>query len=248
MNTNGNTVLVTGGGSGIGLALALAFLKNENNVIICGRNLNKLEQVKKRHPAIEIFQCDVADNDQIKKMAAFCEKQYGGINVLVNCAGVFKLFNYTKGTISIEDQLSEINNNFGGPLRMIHYFLPQLLQTNNAAIVNVSSGLAYVPLTISPVYSATKAAMHAWTRSLRWQFKNTNLKVMELMPPMVDTDLLPDKFRTQPLLKPEKLAEEFMIGFKCNQEEILPGQAKLLKTMSRMAPKFIFKKLNEAIK
>jgi uncharacterized oxidoreductase len=246
MNIKGNTILITGGGSGIGLALALEFLKNDNKVIICGRNSDKLQKVKKNHPAIEIIICDVEDNEQVKNMAAVCINNYGGINVLVNNAGVFKLFNYAEGPVSIEEQLTEINIDFAGPIRVTNFFIPQLLKKNNSTIVNVSSGLVYVPLTLGPVYSATKAAIHAWTRSLRWQFKDTSLKIIELMPPLVDTDLISDEFRSQPMMKPEKLAQAFMIGFQAGHDEILPGQSKLLKLMSRLAPKFIFKKLNES--
>lgn len=244
MQTSGNTVLITGGGSGIGLSLTKAFLNQGNKVIICGRTLEKLEKVKADYPGLEIIQCDVQDDEQIKAMLEKCNSEYGGIDVLVNNAGVFESFSYTGEPFPIEKQMREINIDFSAPIRMVHYFLPDLMKKSNPAIVNVSSGLGFVPLAGAPIYCATKAGIHSWTRSLRWQLKSTNVKVFELMPPLVDTPMV-SEFKNFPMMDPEVLVAKFMKGFARDKYTITPGQASQLKMMSRFAPKFIFKALNK---
>ena len=139
----------------------------------------------------------------------------------------------------------EIDIDFTNPIRLVHYFLPQLKQSKKAAIVNVSSGLAFIPLTMAPIYSATKAGIHAWTQTIRLQLAEMkNIKVIELMPPVVDTDMVSD-LKDFPKLSPEKLVQAFWKGYIKNQEEITPGQSGQLKLMRRLAPGFIFNQINK---
>ncbi|MBV7329027.1 SDR family NAD(P)-dependent oxidoreductase [Chloroflexi bacterium TSY] len=245
MQASGKTVLITGGGSGIGLHLAKEFLKNGSKVIICGRTVAKLEQAQKENRGLEIAQCDISDSEQIQALLDKCDREFGGIDILVNNAAVFNLFDVTEGKFTLEQQLKEIDIDFSGPVRMVHYFLPGLLNRPEAAIVNVSSGLAFVPLAAAPVYAATKAASHSWTQSLRKQLSNTNVAVFELMPPVVDTEMA-DVEVTEglPKMAPAKLARQFMKGFLRNKFEMTPGLLGTLKPMSRIAPGFTFKMLN----
>lgn len=246
MQTNDKKVLITGGGSGIGLILAKTFLNAGSKVIICGRNLEQLEIVKQELSKIEIAQCDVTSDEQIKALLEQCKEDFNGIDILINNAGIFQIFDYKNGNLVIEQQVKKIDINLNGAIKMVHYFLPLLLEPKEAAIVNVSSGLAFVPLTAAPVYCATKAAIHSWTRSIRWQLKGTGIKVFELMPPLVDTSMV-QELKGFPKMQLDELATKFMMDFKHDKFEITPGPAGQLKMLSKWAPGFIFKQLNKNI-
>lgn len=241
-------VLITGGGSGIGLAIAKKFLEHNNTVIITGRNLSKLEQVKAEIPQIHIIQSDVTQEKGVQNLAQLLQMKFGGIDVLVNNAGIMNLVNASDETNDLQKQFDEIEINFNSPIRMLHYFLPQLKKSNNAVLVNVSSGLAYVTFAQAPVYSGTKSALHFWTQAIRPQLATHNIKVVELLPPVVDTKLAHDADLNDNNLKPmptEKLAALFWKDYIHGKEEITPGLSKQLKLMSRLAPRFIFKQLNK---
>ena len=238
------TVLITGGGSGVGLHIGKEFIKNGAKVIACGRTMAKLEQARAENPSLEIAECDVTSEAQIKTLLEHCDSKFGGIDILINNAGIFQAFNVNDNNTSLKHQLNEVDIDFNGAVRMVHYFLPNLLKKPEAAIVNVSSGLAFVPLAMAPVYSATKAAMHAWTQSLRHQLTKTNVKVFELMPPVVDTDMVSD-LEGLPKMPPNKLASAFLKNFTADKLETTPGQSSQLKMMRRLAPNFIFKMINK---
>ena len=224
------------------------FLSKGNTVMITGRNFSKLEKVKSELPDIHIFPCDVTQEEAVKKLVADIEKEFGGIDVLVNNAGIMLLLDTGNEANDLQQQFEEIEINLHSPIRMLHYFLPQLKKSKNAVIVNVSSGLAYVPFTQSPVYSGTKAAVHFWTKSIRPQLKPHRITVIELLPPVVDTKLAKDADLKDDNLKPmppEKLADIFWKDYANGKEEITPGISNALKIMSRLAPKFIFKQLNK---
>lgn len=248
MKQSNQKILITGGGSGIGLALAKIFLAHNNIVIITGRNLTKLEKIKAELPDIHFFQSDVTREEDVIQLAETVQDQFGGIDVLINNAGIMLLFDTGNESNSLLNQFEEIEINYHSPIRMLHYFLPQLKKSKNAVLVNVSSGLAYVPFAQSPVYSGTKAAVHFWTKSIRPQLKSHGIKVIELLPPVVATKLAEDADLKDDNLKPmspEKLAEIFWKNYTSGKEEITPGISSVLKFMSRLAPKFIFKQLNK---
>lgn len=244
MQLKSKIALVTGGGSGIGLAISKALLKEGLRVIICGRNTGKLELAKKRNPELNIEKCDITSSIDIQQLVASVTQKYGGIDILVNNAGMFAQVNYTKTVESFDMQEHEINVDFTSPLRMVHYFLPLLKSRKEAAVVNVSSGLAYVPLTLAPVYCASKAAIHSWTQSFRHQMANSNIKVFELLPPLVETDMVED-FKDQKMMHADDLARDFINGLLADKFEITPGQSGQMKLMSRLAPRFIFKAINK---
>tara|TARA_R110000868_G_scaffold409765_1_gene695939 strand:- start:2502 stop:3272 length:771 start_codon:yes stop_codon:yes gene_type:complete len=248
MKHNNQKVLITGGSSGIGLAIAKKFIENDNTVIIIGRNLSKLEKVKGENPKIYIFQSDVTDDADVGMLVDDIEEKFDGIDILVNNAGIMNLIDAGNEENNLQKQMQEIEINFNSPVRLLHYFLPQLKQSKNAVLINVSSGLAYVPFSQSPVYSGTKSALHFWTQAIRPQLKSHNIKVVELLPPVVDTKLAQDADLKDDNLKPmptEKLADIFWSNYIKGKEEITPGISSQLKLMSRLAPKFIFKKLNK---
>lgn len=248
MITTNQKVLITGGSSGIGLALAKKMLSHNNTVIITGRNLPKLEKVKAELPDLHIFQSDVTQAEEVKKLAAAMQSEFGGIDVLVNNAGIMLLLDSGNEANDLQKQFEEIDINFHSPIRMLHHFLPQLKRSEHAVLINVSSGLAYVPFAQAPVYSGTKAAVHFWTKSIRPQLKPHGINVIELLPPVVDTQLAKDADLKDDNLKPmppEKLADIFWKDYAKGREEITPGISKALKIMSRLAPKFIFKQLNK---
>lgn len=243
MNLSNKRVLITGGGSGIGLAIVKELLENGADVIACGRNKAKLEEAKSSHPKLHIEVCDVTDDSQIAQLAKIIASE-GGIDILINNAGVFENIDYTTKNQSMDLQEREINIDFVGPIRMTHHFMPMLKSKSESAIVNVSSGLAFVALASAPVYSATKAALHSWSQSLRYQLSASGVKVFELMPPLVDTEMV-SQFEGQEMMAPNELAKAFVKGFKSNKFEMTPGQTGLVKIVSRFAPKLAFKMLNK---
>jgi uncharacterized oxidoreductase len=249
MKQSNQTILITGGGSGIGLALAKKFMENDNTVIITGRNLSKLEAVQKEFPKIQIFQSDVTDDVDVRKLADDIQQKFNVVDVLINNAGIMNLVDTGNVSNDLQKQMQEIEINYNSPIRVLHYFLPLLKKSKNAVLVNVSSGLAYVSFAQAPVYSGTKSALHFWTLGIRPQLKTHGIKVIELLPPVVDTPLAhgadiaeDDNLKPMP---PEKLADIFWKDFINGKEEITPGISKQLKLMSRLAPKFIFKQLNK---
>lgn len=249
MKQSNQIVLITGGGSGIGLALAHKFMENDNTVIITGRNLNKLEKVKKENPKIHTYQSDVTDDAGVRMLSDYIQEKFDGLDVLINNAGIMNLVDTGNESNDLQKQMQEIEINYNSPVRMLYYFFPLLKKSNNAVLVNVSSGLAYVPFAQAPVYSGTKSALHFWTKSIREHLKPHNIKVLELLPPVVDTPLAHGaNIAEDDNLKPmpsEKLADIFWKDYIKGKEEITPGISKQLKLMSRLAPKFIFNQLNK---
>ena len=249
MKQSQQIVLITGGSSGIGLALARKFIENGSTVIITGRNLQKLESVQKVFPKIQIFQSDVTDDADVRMLSANIQEKFGGIDILINNAGIMNLVDAGNEKNDLQKQMQEIAINYNSPIRLLHYFLPQLKKSKNAVLVNVSSGLAYVPFAQAPTYSGTKSALHFWTQGIRPQLKPHNIKVVELLPPVVDTplahgaDIAEDDYLKP--MPPDKLADIFWKDFINGKEEITPGISKQIKLMSRLAPKFIFKQLNK---
>lgn len=241
-------ILITGGGSGIGLSLARKFLEHGYTVMITGRSLSKLEEAKKELNQLHIFQSDETVDEDAKSLAKQIHKDFGGIDILINNAGIMNFIDSGDESNDLKKQFNEIEINYHAPIRMLHYFLPQLKKSKNAILINVSSGLAYVTFSQAPVYSGTKAALHFWTQAIRPQLKQHNIKVVELLPPVVDTKLAQDANMEDESLKPmppDKMAELFWKDFIKGKEEITPGLSKQLKIMSRLAPKFIFNQLNK---
>ena len=191
MKSTGNTILVTGGGSGIGLALALAWRERGNTVIVAGRRKSLLDEVTAAYPGLVGYVLDVENAQSIAEFATQVVKNHPDLNVLVNNAGIMRAENLLDAQATLPDAEAMIATNVLGPIRLISAVLPHLMAQHDAAIVNVSSGLAFVPLAVTPTYSATKAALHSYSQSLRHQLRGTSVEVLELAPPAVQTDLMP---------------------------------------------------------
>lgn len=189
MKIKGNTILITGGATGIGFSLAEALVKAGNKVIICGRRQAKLEEAKAKLPTLETRVCDVSKEKEREALFNWIKANFSDLNILVNNAGIQRMVNLKAGTKSLFKGEDEIQTNLVAPIRLSAYFIPLLLKQKAAAIVNVSSGLGFVPIAAMPVYCATKAAVHLFSVSLRYQLKDTPIKVFEIIPPAVDTEL-----------------------------------------------------------
>jgi uncharacterized oxidoreductase len=189
MKITGNTILITGGGAGIGLALTKRFLKEKNTVIICGRNEQKLNEVKAQYPEVYTLVCDLANEKDRIALYEKVVKQFPEVNVLLNNAGIQQRFNLSKSQESWSYYQQEIDTNLSAPIHLISLFIPHLAKQKDAAILNVSSGLAFAPMAAAPVYCATKAAMHSFTMSLRYQLALSHIEVIEIVPPAVSTNL-----------------------------------------------------------
>jgi uncharacterized oxidoreductase len=183
VNITGNTILITGGGTGIGRGLAEAFQALGNQVVIAGRRPQKLD-------GIASLTIDVADPVQVRPFADRIAADYPTLNVLINNAGIMRIENLQSQPEDLADAEAIVATNLLGPIRLTAALLPLLRKQPRSTIMNVSSGLAFVPLSLTPTYCATKAAIHSWTQSLRYQLRATTTEVVELIPPYVATDLL----------------------------------------------------------
>jgi uncharacterized oxidoreductase len=188
MHLAGNTVLITGGGSGIGLALASRFFAAGSRVVICGRRQEALEEARRAHTGLDARVCDVAVAAERDALAAWVTREHPELNVLVNNAGIQR-YPRLDAASEWDATREEIAINLDAPIHLSMLLAPHLARRPRAAIVNVTSGLAFVPLVRAPIYSATKAALRSFTLSLRHQLAGSSVEVVELIPPAVDTDL-----------------------------------------------------------
>jgi uncharacterized oxidoreductase len=190
MLTSGNTILITGGGSGIGRGLAEAFHARGNRVIIAGRRKAILEETVRANPGMASYGVDLQDPQSLKEFADRIFSDFPDLNVLVNNAGIMRAEDLLAKDGALNDMEAIVATNLLAPLRLTAALLPRLRAQPRSAIINVSSGLAFVPLALTPTYCATKAALHSYTESLRYQLKGTATEVLELIPPYVATDLM----------------------------------------------------------
>ncbi|MGG1554510.1 SDR family oxidoreductase [Paenibacillus ferrarius] len=191
MKLSGNTILITGGGSGIGLALAERFIKNGNTVIVCGRREHVLQEAKDKVPGLITRVCNLEEESDRLALFDWVTTNYPDVNVLVNNAGIQQRFNVLKSDARENWSYfrKEISTNLEAPFHLTMLFAPYFSSKASAAIINVTSGLAFTPFAIAPMYSATKAALHSYTVSLRHQLSETSIQVVEVAPPAVVTDL-----------------------------------------------------------
>jgi len=251
MKSSNNTILITGGTTGIGFELANQFLRLSNTVLITGRDRSRLDAAKAKLPGVHPFQSDASDPKAIAALFDKVTHEFPDLNVLINNAGIMRRINLQEPGGQSDDIGREIETNLIGPMRMAQQFLPHLKKKENAAIMNVSSGLAFVPLPVSPVYCAAKAGLHSFTLSLRVQLKNTRIKVFELAPPATQTDLLansdPEDMKGVSIMNVVDMVRRAIEGFKKDEIEIRPGQSNSLKLMSRIAPQFILNQLSKPV-
>lgn len=216
MKMTGNTILITGGGSGIGLALAEEFKKLSNEIIVAGRSREKLETAKSK--GLHTFTADMNDSASIEKLAADAIKEFPQLNVVIHNAGIMVNEKLTSRDNSKTAEQT-VRTNLLGPILLTNALLPHLMKQKSATIITVTSGLAYAPLIMTPTYSATKAAIHSYTQSLRYQLKGTSIEVKELVPPYVQTELMGQRQASDPFAMPlREFIDEVMAILKSNPE------------------------------
>ena len=189
MKTTGNTILVTGGTSGIGLGLALRWQAAGNTVVVAGRRTELLDRIAAEHPGIGTLELDVADPASIAAATATVLERFPDLDVLVNAAGIMQPED-VRDPADLAVAEATVTTNLLGTIRMVSALLPHLLGRDDAAVLTVSSGLAFTPLRLTPTYNATKAAVHQYSRGLRLQLAGTSVRVHELVPPAVRTTLM----------------------------------------------------------
>ncbi len=247
MEIKDRTVLITGGGSGIGKGLAEVFYRFGGQVIVTGRKEESLKQMCEKRPGMKYFVMDVTDPDSVRNAAEYIRKEHPQLDCLVNNAGIQKHYDFTSDQLpSLEELSREIDTNLKGLIWMTTAFLPILKQNSPSTIINISSGLSYVPIAQMLVYSATKAAVHSFTMSLRHQLRNSGVRVHELMPPAVETNLDVDR------KLPDGSSELSVAGFVdatlaallADDEEIAIGTAEQLRDGARSNLQQVFARIN----
>jgi uncharacterized oxidoreductase len=227
MRLAGNTILVTGGGSGIGRGLAEAFHRLGNTVIVSGRRRAMLDATLEANPAMHAVELDVADPASIAKAAAELTAKFPALNVLINNAGIMRM---DDASAAIDDEVlvATVATNLLGPIRMTSALIEHLKAREQAAVINVTSGLAFTPLAMTAVYSATKAALHSYTMSQRYRLKGSSVSVLELAPPYVQTDLM-NGANDPRAMKLDAFLAETMVLLAQESEEVLVERVKPLR-------------------
>eukprot|EP01037_Dinobryon_pediforme_P016419 gene16419-16597_t len=239
MKMSGHTVLITGGTGGIGYALAARLLKRGNTILITGRTEDRLAAARESLPGVHTFVCDQSDPTAIARLCADVTRAFPTLDVLINNAGIGLKRNLNDADTPLEDLEREIRINLTGPIQLAHALLPHLKRQDAALIVNVTSGLAFVPLPLKPIYCATKAAMHSYSQSLRVQLSRTSVRVIELAPPAVATDFNKgqEEMNAGPRMNADAFARAAIRGLEQSKDEVLPGAAKVLRLIARLNPR-----------
>jgi uncharacterized oxidoreductase len=245
MKTHGNTVLITGGGSGIGFAFASALLAAGNTVIACGRNAGRLEQARQRLPGLHTIVCDVSRSADRDHLFAEVSRHFPQLNVLINNAGSARQLDFAGGAPGDDALEEDVAVNLLAPAALASRFLPMLLKQPGAAIVNVSAVLAYAPIASLPLHSASKAALRSFTRSLRRQLAHLPIRVIEVVPPVVDTAMQRDI--DVPKVAPDRFVERVLARIAAGDDDVHVGQAKVFRLAARVAPEALFGMLNRTV-
>jgi uncharacterized oxidoreductase len=241
MKKSGNTVLVTGGSAGIGLAIAEVFLKEGNEVIICGRTKITLDEVSKKNPKLNTIVADVSTQEGREVLKKEISNRFSKLNVLVNNAGIYSITDIMHPNyIAILEK--ELATNLIAPIALIKHLMPILEKQTEATIVNVTTGYVFIPSAQASSYSASKIGLRAITQSLRFIMRKSPIRIVEVIPPAVDTQM--NKGKNISLMTTEVFAQKVFKGLVSGQDEIVIGVSKAGKLLSRLAPKFGFKKMN----
>lgn len=247
MRLTDRTILITGGSAGIGLAFALKFLELGNEVIVTGRRQAVLDEVKARHPRLHTVRGDVSNPEQVAALAAQVKAEFPRLDVLMNNAGIGTPQNLRKPEADIAGAMTQLDVNVGGVIRMTSALI-DILTANRGTVINVSSMLAFVPVPALPIYSATKAAVHSYTQSLRFQLEESGVEVIELMPPAIETDMTSEFPEEVSKITTDELVRQTFAALRAGTLEIRPGQTNQVAFMRRLAPNFINRQLWKASK
>ena len=244
MDLKNSTILITGGTSGIGLELVRQLSELGSTLIVTGRKQDALDDTKRRFSKIHVFQSDVSDLQDIERLYEQVTQQFPGLNMIINNAGEMRLLDLQDTSKDLENITREIDINLTGTIRMVHQFLPYLIRKPRAAIVNVSSAIAFMPYSTAPVYSASKAGVHAYSQALRLQLNKTSVRVFELIPPGVNTNLQKDWVlppNPGQMMDVQKLVSIAIKGLLNDTPEIRPFLVGVIKFLSRLMPKQLMK-------
>jgi uncharacterized oxidoreductase len=227
MKLKGNTVFITGGGSGIGRGLAEAFHKLGNQVIISGRRKGHLAETVNANPGMQSIEMNVQDPSSISAVAEKLIRHYPKLNVLVNNAGIMQADN-AGGIVDEAVLVPTITTNLLGPIRLTSALIDHLKKQDRAAVINISSVLGFVPMALTAVYSSTKAALHSYSMSMRYRLKGSSVKVLEIAPPWVRTDLM-NSSEAEQAMPLDEFIDETMKVLETDADEILVERAKMLR-------------------
>jgi uncharacterized oxidoreductase len=250
MKTSGNVVLITGGATGIGVALAEELINAGNEVIIYGRRESKLSEAKQKLPSIHTMACDLSKREGRETLYKHMESKFPDTNILVNNAGIQRIIDFKKGREELLKEDDEILINLVAPIELSAYFIPSFMKKDNSAIINISSGLGFIPIVLFPVYCATKAAMHSFSTTLRHQLRNTSVKVFEIIPPTTDTELdkgMRAKRGAPKGITVQEVAKASLKAIAQDEFESAIGEAQNLRTASRNNPEQTFHNMNDRI-
>lgn len=239
----GNTILITGGSSGVGLQLAKVLLSQRNRVLICGRSTDKLSLAKHLLPEVQTFCCDLSKPSERIDLFYWVQQHHPSCNMLINNAAFVHVADFFKEEKAYEQAVQEFETNVLAPIHLTKLFLPLLLANPLPQIVNIGTGLVYVPRTAYPFYNATKAALHSFSQVLRSQLEKQEVRMVEVLLPAIDTPWHkgnPPKIA----ISVERAVEEMLQKLDKGQEEIKVGAVWLLYWLSRIAPRFAFRKIN----
>ena len=246
MHLENATFLLTGGTAGIGRTLTLDLLARGANVVICGRDAERLEALGAEYPELTTVRCDVRDDASVAALCGKTLETVGPPDYLINNAAIFRRFELRDTSVPLERWTEEIEINLLGALRVTHALLPHMIDRGRGTVVNVTSPSAYIPLANAPIYSASKAALQSFTVSLRHKLRGSGVSAIELNPPAVDTQMNsgnPD-VEDLKLWSTKDFSEYVLKRLHPNSGDILVGDAKLVSRMRRLAPGFVFRKMN----
>jgi uncharacterized oxidoreductase len=246
MDLKNSTILITGGTSGIGLEFVKQLTEIGVNIIVTAQNPDKLAETKKQFPKIHNFQCDVSNPTDIAQLYNDVIRQHPSLNIIINNAGKMRQIELQDTSIGLDDVTKEIDINLKGTIQITHQFLPHLLTKKSAAIINISSAIAFMSYSIAPIYSASKAGVHSYTKALRLQLSKTNVEVFEVIPPGVKTNLQNGWIIPPPekrMMNVDEMVRHAIKSILKNKKEITPGLARMVKILSRIAPGYIEKNL-----
>jgi uncharacterized oxidoreductase len=242
MKLTGRTILITGGTSGIGLELAKQLIAQRNTVLITGRDAQRLAAAKAKLP-LHTYTCDAGNPADIEQLQKTIASDFPTLDTLINNAGIMRNLDLNQPH-DLTDVTREVAVNLCDPVQMVQAFLPRLKTRPDALIVNVSSGLAFVPFPLSAIYSAAKAGIHAYTRCLRAQLVRCNVRVVELAPPGTETPLFRGEFekemKGQKGMDVQALVRKALSGIESGKTEVRPGLSNVLYVLSRIAPQIPF--------
>ena len=234
MKISNNHILITGGATGIGFSMAKCFLERGNKVLICGRREDRLAQAAKELPGVQTVKCDVTNAENRAGLLAYVQKAFPETNILVNNAGIQRDMDLTKGTADFDGGESEIRVNLEAPILLSALFTPLLAGKDNAAIIHVSSRLAFMPdyAVGMPIYHATKAGLHAFSVVQRKQFSSIGIRVIEVIPPAVESELNPEGRRNRQgmrslyMMPPDDFVEKALVKMEQGEDEIRVEQSR----------------------